>query len=172
MASHESVQVNGSCLALLDELFCSFGRNLIVSLNPWLKPICIMWPRGRIASHSGRRSIRLHHNRSCTRVPGLGRAGPFLEWRHVSALAVGGSPAPDPTRLIRLRGSYGFDLWPPSSFLHHGAFGHHTLSGKAPERQSATRNLRAMATIAIRQGRPHSGPTRSRNQRLWAGAGW
>ena len=83
---------------------------------------------------SGRRSIRLHHNPSCTRVLGLGRAGPFSEWRHVSALAVGGPLTPDPTRLIRLRGSCECDLWPASCCLQHGAFGHHTLNDKAPER--------------------------------------
>jgi hypothetical protein len=52
MASHERVQVNRSCVVLVNERFRRFGRILIVSMDPWLKPICIMRPYGRIASHA------------------------------------------------------------------------------------------------------------------------
>jgi hypothetical protein len=103
----------------------TFRRNLIVPLDPWLKPICIMRLR--------RRPIRLRHNPSCTRVPCLGRVRPFLEWRHVSAVAAGSPLTPDTRRLIRLRGCGELDPWSASNCLQHGALGHQAQEDKAPE---------------------------------------
>jgi hypothetical protein len=156
----------------------TFRRNLIVPLDPWLKPNCIMRLR--------RRPIQLHHNPSCTRVPCLGRVGPFLEWRHVSAPAVGGPLTPDPTRLIRLRGCCELDPWLASSCLQHSALRHRALSDKAPERHEqltgyghdgnrrnsgGMMSMRGTQNFALRrQSRTQSNsPQRAQGKRLRAG---
>ena len=74
-------------LVLSDDLFCRFGRNLIVSSDPRLKPICIMRLHRRIASHPV--AVR----NGCTTIPS---ARGYWAWEERDHSRNGGMSQPWP----------------------------------------------------------------------------
>jgi hypothetical protein len=105
-----------------------------------------------------------HHNPSCTRARGSGRAGSFSE---TGILQPWGPTTTAPAEPARYRFADGLSV---EVQLFKAA-----PSGTMPcvaNRHSAIRSFRATATIAIRRMRPRRVPTNAANQRLIADPGW